>query len=570
MKRTGKVLVLGDDARSFLAVVRSLGRKGIDVHTAWASPACPTLRSRYVSTNHAIPAFLPGSDVWIAAFESLLHRERFDLVIPCDDPRILPLQKERERLLRAARIELLEPEIQRITSSKQESHALASRLGVPVARSILVKSESELDAAIPALSAPYVIKPLFSFTLERLQTRYEVKKAFSLDEAHRLGRWLLKTSALQIQENFVGVGVGVEFLAARGEILTIFQHLRIHEPLHGGGSSYRSAVEVHGQMRAAAEAIVRQLQYDGVGMVEFKWNPTSDRFIFIEVNGRFWGSLPLALSCGADFPAFLYDYRVHGRREFPRRFRTNLYARNWSDDIDWFRANASASRTDPTLATLPWSKVAPEIWHIVSGRERIDTLTLDDPYPFVLEVVGWTGAKSKGLGKKALRSFRQLRWIRARQSSRLKERVRTARHVEFVCYGNIMRSPYVSTVVSAHPGATRSRATFGSSGFHHVTGRSCPVEAVVAARERGVDLSSHRSRRIDRETVVKSDVILVFDWDNLQQLEAEFPEAKGKAFLLGIFDQEKHVAITDPFGQPAHVVRETYSRIDSIVRSMFG
>jgi protein-tyrosine-phosphatase len=482
-------------------------------------------------------------------------------VIPCDDQRILPLQKERERLLKLARIELLDPEVQRITSSKQESCALASQLGVPVAPSILVQSEVDLDAAIQAMTAPYVIKPVSSFTLEDLQTRNEVRKVFSSERARAIAREFLKNSPLQIQENFIGRGTGVEFLAAKGEILAIFQHLRVHEPLHGGGSSYRTGIEIHPQMRAATEAIVRELRYDGVGMIEYKWNPQTDHFIFIEVNARFWGSLPLAVASGADFPAFLYDYRIHGQRQFPKRFKTGLYARNWVQDVDWLRANASENRADPLLSTLPWSEVAREFWHILLGRERIDTLTHDDPYPFFVELGAWSEAKLKVLVRKASRRLLELPWICAVQSSRLRARLRTAKHIEFVCYGNICRSPFAAATLRERLTDMHSRATTGSSGFHDRIGRSSPLEAIAAARERGIDLTTHRSQRINRNTVLRSDVILVFDWKNLQQLEAEFPEAKGKTFLLGILDQGHPIAIADPWGETIDSFRQTYERI---------
>ena len=569
MKATGKVLVLGDDVRSFLAVVRSLGRKGIEVNTAWASPNCPTLQSRYVRKNHRVPPYRPNADAWVHAFEDLLRQEGFDLVVACDDQRILPLQKERERLLRLARIELSDPEVHKITSSKQESCAFVSRLGVPVARSIFVRSERELDEAIQALSAPYVVKPIYSFTLESLEIRNEVRKAFSPEKAQALGRDLLKNSALQIQENFIGIGTGVEFLAAKGEILAIFQHLRVHEPLHGGGSSYRAAIEINPRMRGTTEAIVRELRYDGVGMIEYKWNPRTDQFIFIEVNARFWGSLPLAVACGADFPAFLYDYRIHGRREFPGRFKTGLYARNWVQDVDWFRLNLSESRTDPLLSTLPWSKVMLEFWHILSGRERIDTLTVDDPHPFFVELRVWIETKLNSIGRKTKRKLWELPWVRATQSSRLMVRLRTAQHIEFVCYGNICRSPYALAVLRAHLASRHSGVTAGSSGFHDSNGRPSPPEAIVAARERGIDLTAHQSRRIDRDTVLRSDVILVFDWHNLQKLEAEFPEAEGKAFLLGVLDKELPVAIADPIEESIDGFRQVYARIDRIIGGLF-
>lgn len=42
-------------------------------------------------------------------------------------------------------------------------------------------------------------------------------------------------------------------------------------------------------------------------MLEYRWDPQSERFYLMEMNGRFWGSLHLALYAGVDFPALLLD-----------------------------------------------------------------------------------------------------------------------------------------------------------------------------------------------------------------------------------------------------------------------
>lgn len=42
-------------------------------------------------------------------------------------------------------------------------------------------------------------------------------------------------------------------------------------------------------------------------MMEYRWNPASNEFYFIEMNARFWGSLHLALFAGVDFPRLLID-----------------------------------------------------------------------------------------------------------------------------------------------------------------------------------------------------------------------------------------------------------------------
>ena len=109
--------------------------------------------------------------------------------------------------------------------------------------------------------------------------------------------------------------MGVELLADQGQILFAMQHRRLHETT-GFGSAYRETVAVNPELRGACEALMRSLNYTGVAMVEFRVDEATGKWILLEINGRFWGSLPLAAAAGADFPLYLYQLLVDGRREF--------------------------------------------------------------------------------------------------------------------------------------------------------------------------------------------------------------------------------------------------------------
>src|SRR5215472_1331284 len=99
-----KVLVVGDDTRSFLVIVRSLGRRGITVHAAPANFRSPALRSRYISAIHCLPPWMGDDAGWLGAVERLLRAEHYDLVIPCNESMILPLQRQRAALSQFARL----------------------------------------------------------------------------------------------------------------------------------------------------------------------------------------------------------------------------------------------------------------------------------------------------------------------------------------------------------------------------------------------------------------------------------------------------------------------------------
>jgi len=560
----GKVLVLGDDLRSFLSVIRSLGRRGLRVEVGWCAPDCPARFSRYVSRFHVLPPYSAKDSGWKLAFKRLLQSEDFDLVIPCDDPRIIPLQFNRAELEPLARIYLLEDRAFQITSNKLASQQLAKELGVPVPRSVQL---SRVDGdRLEGFGLPLVLKPLSSFTHENILDRNRVRKAYSYEDAVAALDRMLIAGPVLVEENFLGRGVGVEVLANEGKILTAFQHQRVHEPLLGGGSSYRRVVPLHPELLEATRRLMRALDYTGVAMVEFKLDPATGRFVLIEINGRFWGSLPLALSAGADFPWFLYQMLVLGKREFPQRFKTNLYCRNWIADIDWFRSNLRADRTDPTLATLPLTKVLGEAWHLLTFKERSDTLVLDDPKPAWVEVRQWIRAKWIRLRcalSLRLLSIPPLRaW--ARRSAR--SALRTSHTVLFVCQGNICRSPFAEAFAGT---MLNTGTTLRSFGFDPREGRSSPPEAQRAAAELGIDLSRHRSRLLTEEALQGAGAVFLFDAANYYRFATAFPAFRRKAHLLGLLDDAKAVTIADPWGSDPEAFLQTYRRIqDALAKAV--
>ena len=380
-----KALVLSSVSRTVLAAIRSLGRGGVEVHTAWTRPSCISMRSRYVHAAHDLPPYSDTDPNWKVALADLMRRERFDLVIPCTDIDTLALHRHRAEFERFGRIYTPNDEAVAVLFDKHRTNELARSAGVHLAREIII---TDLDGARDAwrqLGAPLVLKPRRTF--DHPTQGFAVCKVRSETELLRVLPKFLAHGPVAAQQNFVGYGAGVELLLDRGETLLAFQHVRVHEPLDGGQSTYRKSVSLSPELLDAALRILRPLRYTGVAMVEFKINPTTGEWIFVEVNSRFWGSLPLSVAAGADFPLALFEFITKGRRDFPQRYRTGLFCRNLPLDIEWQIANLHADRTDPTLATKALPAVLGEtVANILTLRERWDSLTLDDPKPGFAEI----------------------------------------------------------------------------------------------------------------------------------------------------------------------------------------
>lgn len=555
---TRRVLVLGEGTRAFLTVVRSLGRAGLEVHVAWCAHNEPALRSKYVKRFHPLPRYRAGDDSCMAAFDALLREQQFDLVIPCTDGTALPLQLHRAELSFPERICLLPDDVYRVCANKDETYCLAQRLGIALPAQAVASTIDDVRAAASAFGYPLLLKPRSSSAAPNPLKRRAVRKISWPKDLDAAAEAMLADDAILVQQNFQGIGAGVEVLAKDGRILAAFQHERVHEPMRGGGSSYRKSVPLDPGMLQATRQLMEALCYTGVAMVEFRFNPATGAWVLIEINARFWGSLPLTVAAGMDFPLYLYQLWCEGRELFPQEYRVNRYCRNLSLDLQWTLSNLRAKPGSGGQSPTPLPRVAAEWANVLIGRERSDTFVWDDLGPAWTDLGQYLDTKFFAIDKRLGLS----RGVRRRKAVAA---VRHARSVAFVCYGNICRSPFAAGVVQQ----LRPDLAVSSFGCHPKSARRSPEEAVAAARSLGVDLAGHRSRAMTQGDVDRADAILIFDRRNHDDLLALFSNLEGKMHYFGALDTEGPLEIADPYSSPVEEFVRCYKRLRRIAEKSF-
>ncbi|HYM81854.1 MAG TPA: ATP-grasp domain-containing protein [Candidatus Limnocylindria bacterium] len=380
------ILVTDAGRGSALSIIRSLGRQGWRVIAGDSDPGSLGFRSRYASERLLYPSPAEAPAEFVRAVLETASRSRVDLVIPVTDSAILPLSDERARFAAVCRVAMPEPEALRVVIDKGKTLELGARLGIPAPRSRLVDSAEAARQVASEFDWPIVLKPISSkvYRDRAAIEAFEVTYANGPEEAkERLGRFEGRCPVL-VQEYCAGVGYGIGLLMHEGRPLAAFQHRRLHEvPLTGGASSLRESVPLDPVLYDHSVRLLGALRWTGLAMVEFK-GPK-----LMEVNGRVWGSLPLAVMSGVDFPRLLVELYLRGPETngaAPElRYRLGVRARNLDLDVVWLGAALSGRRRYPFLKVPGRLQGLAGLVGLIDPRCRLDNLALDDLGPGVAE-----------------------------------------------------------------------------------------------------------------------------------------------------------------------------------------
>ena len=124
-----------------------------------------------------------------------------------------------------------------------------------------------------------------------------------------------------------------------------------------------------------------------------------------------------------------------------------------------------------------------------------------------------------------------------------------------VCIGNICRSPMAEGLLRRD----LPKITIVSAGLDAMVGYGADPIAVEIMAEQGISIESHRARMITDLLVRQSELILVMDNAQKEQILANYPYTRGKVFRLG---ESLNQDIPDPFRQSAEVFRTSFDLIN--------
>jgi predicted ATP-grasp superfamily ATP-dependent carboligase len=323
-------IVLGIDTAIGVTVVRELGAHGVPVHGIGRAASAVGRASRYCLGFSVRPAgplseWLPDIIMKTGA-KALLAISEGDLMSLAQLPPVI----------NGCTILTPRAEPLAIVLDKRETLARAAVLGidVPISWQPIAGEDMALRArtlAYPAIAKwadpPAMTDRLAALGLPLIKAEYfhTAEALIALIKRYApLGVWPL------IQSYCPGVGLGQMIHMAGGKAVLRFQHRRLHEmPPEGGVSTLCESEPLsrHSAQMAKSEALLANIGWEGPAMVEYRYDAEAGRYWLMEINGRFWGSMPLASYSGAEFAWECYRRAILGQTDTvqpdikPRRAR---------------------------------------------------------------------------------------------------------------------------------------------------------------------------------------------------------------------------------------------------------
>jgi len=335
--RMEKILILDGNTRSALAATRSLGRRGVPVVVADQMKRTLSGSSEYCGDSFTYPS--PTASLWafLSTVKAECSQRGISVIFPMTDVSMAAILKHRAEF-QGLRLPFVEFPTFEAVSDKWKLLRLAQQLNITIPQTHYITDNRWLERLCPIIKFPVVLKPYRSmiWTNEHC-TAASVKYAESTRELERTVKQYeyFGRSPFLIQEYISGQAHGIFALYNQGNLVASFAHRRLREnPPSGGVSVLSESVEKNPQAWRMAKTLLDHIGWHGVAMVEFKVTADGTPYL-MEVNGRFWGSLQLAIDAGVDFPWLLYQLARGKTLDTADGYATGVRSRWLLGDLAW-------------------------------------------------------------------------------------------------------------------------------------------------------------------------------------------------------------------------------------------
>ena len=301
-------VVLGMSANG-LSIVRSLGRKGVKVIGIDTDLSLPAMRSRYLCEKHLCPT--PESEEFIDFLIKVAKKQSGKIILfATADDYLVPLSENRELLSQYYNYLMPPSQVVADLLDKEKTALFAEKNDILHPKTRVVASKSDLVDAVDYVGLPCFFKPISSHNWKKHSSSKGFKASTlqeCLDKFEQVSKLEPKILVQQIIEG--GDSNLYEYLAYcdhDGNILAEFtlKSVLMYPPEFGIPCLSESVSDA--RLVDLGRKTAKAAQCKGLVHFEYKLDPNTNRFVFIEANLRTSFLGELSVTSGVDLPWIAY------------------------------------------------------------------------------------------------------------------------------------------------------------------------------------------------------------------------------------------------------------------------
>jgi predicted ATP-grasp superfamily ATP-dependent carboligase len=389
-----KIFVTDGNSRAALAITRSLGSKGHEIVVGDTEIRSLAAGSKFCASGISYPDPVKYKQAFVDFLANVVQELGIEFLLPVADVTLLPIAENADRFESNCHLPFEDANTIFRAADKKDTLSLANSLGIPTPRTISLQGPDDNLEEIADWSFPLVIKPARS----RVATDdgwESTTVSYALDISHlrkQLETYSRNAYPVLLQQRVYGPGMGIFLCSNKGEIVAAFSHRRLREkPPSGGVSVLRESVALRPDALEYAKSLLNKLNWHGVAMVEFKLDEYDDTPKLMEINGRFWGSLQLAIDAGVDFPDILQRTIVGETPEPIFNYDYGVRSRWFWGEVDLLLLYLLKTRRKLNLPATHGSRwiSALRILSPFVRNQKFEVLRLSDIKPWFRESINW-------------------------------------------------------------------------------------------------------------------------------------------------------------------------------------
>ena len=366
------VIVTNAKNRIAYTIVRSLGEKGIDVHTADFVPLSMSFASRFSKGHFIYPSPFKDQEGFIQSIIENVNRLKAGVLIPVFEETFL-LSKYKDEVSRHVRMVVPDYDQVLTAHNKDRWMPLAASLGIPVPRTFTAAELRNGGQQGVRPRFPVLVKPHQgggAWGIVEIATAEELE-TFLSDDTYLERPW----ERFAIQEKIAGAVHCVAMLFNHGQLKGHVVYRQVRDlPFTGGQATLRVSVD-NPAVVDHFRRLLQRLDWHGICQADFIVEEGTGIPYLIDINPRFWGSLVQGVASGVDFPYLLYRIARDGDTRGVDDFKKGVVTRwIWGD-----------LRTLPQAFRCAGDKLAflREYCRFFGREVSFDDFCIRDPLPFL-------------------------------------------------------------------------------------------------------------------------------------------------------------------------------------------